>query len=52
MASAFIALHCLIISSIFYSLNGLKVGNFAKTDIHCLKDQVFSMQNSTAGTGL
>ena len=52
MASAFIALHCLIISSIFYLLNGLKVGNFAKTDIHCLKDQVFSMQNSTAGTGL
>ena len=52
MTTAFIALHSLIISSILYSLNGLKVGNFAKTDIHCWKDQVFSMHNSTAGTGL
>ena len=52
MASASIVLHSLIILSSLYSLNGLKVGNFAKTDIHCRKDHVFSMHNSTAGTGL
>jgi hypothetical protein len=51
MFCIFLALTLFLV--VFSSLSGaLKVGNYAKAEISCRKDQVISIYNTTAGIEL